>query len=109
MFCFRKHDSSRVLDNYCDGSAFEMASFNFQLFQLYICIFIVLVRVIVLGPEGSRRVVKLTWESVLSASNALKKNFLFNSYTDFIFCRILICPWSLKRPKKCLRERFRTH
>ena len=39
-----------------------------------------------LCPKGFRRVVKLPWESVLSANNALTKNFLFNSDPDFIVC-----------------------
>ena len=64
------------------------------------------------GPYSngvSSRFVKLPWDLFLSANNALTKNFLFNSHPDFIFCGLFVCPWSLKRPKKCLRLRFRTH
>ena len=56
-----------------------------------------------------RRVAKLPWGSFLSANNALKKNVLFNSHPDFIFCGLFLCPWSLGRPTKRLRGRFRTH
>ena len=52
---------------------------------------------------------KIHWESFLSANNALTKNFLFNPHSDLIFCGLFLCPWSLGRPKKCLRGRFRTH
>ena len=45
---------------------------------------------------------------MLSANNAMATNFLFNSHPDFIFCRPFICLWSLGKPKKCLRGRFRT-
>ena len=62
-----------------------------------------------LCPQGSRRVVKLPWKSMLSANNAMTTNFLFNSQPDFIFCWLFLCPWSLGRPKKCLRGRFRTY
>ena len=58
---------------------------------------------------GSRRVVKLPWESILSVNNALTKIFMFNSHPDFIFCGIFLCPLSLGRPQKCLRGRFQTH
>ena len=34
---------------------------------------------------GSRYIVKLPWESFLSANNALKNTFLFNSHPEFIF------------------------
>ena len=74
---------------------------NWQIFKLafFTC----------LCPWGSRRVVKLPWESILSANNALTKIFLFNSHPDFIFFGLFLCPWSLGRPKKCLRGRFETH
>ena len=62
-----------------------------------------------LRPWGSRRVVKLPWESILSLNKALTKNFLFNSHLDFIFCGIFLCAWSLGRPQKCLRGRFKTN
>ena len=62
-----------------------------------------------LCPSGSRRVEKLPWESFLSANNALTKNFLFNSHHGLVFCGLFLCPWSLGRPKKCLRGRLRTH
>ena len=45
-----------------------------------------------LCPWGSRRVVKLPWESLLSANNALTKTILFNSHPDFIFCGLFLCP-----------------
>ena len=51
--------------------------------------------------------VKLLWESFLSANNALTKTFLFNSHPDFTLCGLFLCPWSLGRPKECLREPFR--
>ena len=62
-----------------------------------------------LCPLGSRRVVKLHWESFLSANNGLAKTVLFNIHPDFIFFGLFFCPWSLGRPKKCLRGRFTTH
>ena len=62
-----------------------------------------------LCPLGSRGVEKLPWESFLSANNALTKNFRFNSHHGFIFFGPFLCACSLRRPKKCLRGRFRTH
>ena len=52
---------------------------------------------------------KRPWESVLSANNALTKNFLFIFHPDFIFCGLFACPFSLRRPKKCLWGRFQRH
>ena len=62
-----------------------------------------------LCPLGSRRVVKLPWELILSVNNALSKNVLFNSHPNFIFCGLFLCPWSVGRPQKCLRGHFQTH
>ena len=62
-----------------------------------------------LCPSGSQCVTKRPSESFLGANNALTKNFPLNSHPDFIFCGLFLCPWSLGRPKKCLRGRFWTH
>ena len=53
-------------------------------------------------PQGSRSVGKVTQESFLNANNSLTKNFLFNSHPEFIFLGLILCPWSLGSPKKCL-------
>ena len=63
----------------------------------------------VLCPYVSPRVEKIPWESFLRASNALTKNFLFNSHPDVICYGLFLCPLSLGRTKKCFRRRFRTH
>ena len=45
-----------------------------------------------LCPKGSRPVVKLPWESFLSANNALTKYFPLNPNPDFIFSALFLCP-----------------
>ena len=39
-----------------------------------------------------RRVVNLSWESFLSANNALTENFVFNSHPFFILSGLFLCP-----------------
>ena len=46
------------------------------------------------------------WESFLSANNAQTKNILINSYPDFIFCGLFLCPLSLGRPEKVSQGTF---
>ena len=62
-----------------------------------------------LCPKGSQSVAKRPLELFLNVNNALLKIFLFNSYPDFIFCGLILCPWSFGRSTKCLRVCFWTH
>ena len=51
----------------------------------------------------------MTWESFLSADNALRNDFSFDpkvQKSEFILCGLFLCPLSLGRPEKCPRGCF---
>ena len=74
----------------------KLPNFEVGIFQLFMSLMITACRETPLGI-------------ILSSNNALTKNCLFNSHHDFVFCGLFLFPWSLGRPKKCLRGCFVTN
>ena len=64
-----------------------------------------------LSPYGPQGVENITWESLLSTNNALRRFFSFDpkvQKSDFILCGLFLCPLSLGKPKTCPRRCFQT-